>query len=163
MTFKVGLDYGVAAVLLLITAPVLIATALILRRRGPDMVFQRRMVIGRYGKRFRQLTFRSGPPLLQKLPALTNVLAGQLSLVGPRPVPDGTSGSHDRWLTIRPGLTGPWRQVDDAQQQAVLDLYYIRSYSIWLDLQVMFGRLRSHLPFRPQPKVTVARALQSLE
>ena len=77
---------------------------------------------------------------------LLNVLAGQLSIVGPRPLDAGVA--PDRGVStarLRPGLTGPWREVDDPEEQSLLDLYYIRSYSIWLDLQVLFHRLRARL------------------
>jgi lipopolysaccharide/colanic/teichoic acid biosynthesis glycosyltransferase len=85
---------------------------------------------------------------------LINVLRGELSLVGPRPIPvDEANNTVEQrmTLTIRPGLTGPWRQAADPVQQALLDLYYIRSYSIWLDLQVLVARLRSRLPRGPRP------------
>ena len=83
-----------------------------------------------------------------KLPGLVNVLRGQLSLVGPRPIAaddHGTSARGTSILSVRPGLTGPWRQVKDVNEQALLDLYYIRSYSVWLDLQVLFRRITSRL------------------
>jgi lipopolysaccharide/colanic/teichoic acid biosynthesis glycosyltransferase len=83
------------------------------------------------------------------MPGLINVLSGQLSIVGPQPITND-SGRHHSWphsraLTIRPGLTGLWRQADDATEQAVLDLYYIRNYSVWLDVQVLFQRLKSRV------------------
>jgi len=99
------------------------------------------------------LTFRSSSPFdstfVIKLPALLNVLARQLSIVGPRPVDAGTA--PERGVTtarLRPGLTGPWREVEDPEEQSLLDLYYIRTYRLSLDLQVMARRARSHL--RPQ-------------
>jgi lipopolysaccharide/colanic/teichoic acid biosynthesis glycosyltransferase len=149
---KTTLDYGLATSLLIVFAPAFLLIAAWLRARGIRPVFQRRLVAGRYGRRFQQLSFAASPPLggdlLRKLPGLLNVLMGQLSIVGPRPLdgiePSGMLGQGST-LTIRPGLTGPWRQVEDPGDQVLLDLYYIRSYSIWLDLQVLFRRLRSRL------------------
>ena len=59
-----------------------------------------------------------------------------------RPWVPGRPGNPPRQLTIRPGLTGPWRQVEDLSEQAILDLYYIRNYTIALDLQVLFHTAR---------------------
>jgi lipopolysaccharide/colanic/teichoic acid biosynthesis glycosyltransferase len=56
-------------------------------------------------------------------------------------------------LTLRPGLTGPWRQAEDPADEALLDLYYLRSYSIWLDLQVLVARAISRV--RPRSPAAV--------
>ena len=148
--FKTTLDYVLASALLVGFAPVLLWTALRLRLEGGGRILERRRVFGRYGRRFDQLSFRSQAQIrwdfIRKLPALVNVLAGQLSLVGPRPIgatEAGTIEPRSKFQTLRPGLTGPWRQAEDASEQAILDLYYIRSYSIWLDLQVLITRVRT--------------------
>jgi lipopolysaccharide/colanic/teichoic acid biosynthesis glycosyltransferase len=82
--------------------------------------------------------------LVRKLPSLVNVLLGQLSIVGPHPIAagGGVQGSAGRLTTIRPGLTGLWRQSDDPAEQLLLDLYYVRGYSLWSDLQILFDRVR---------------------
>jgi len=49
--------------------------------------------------------------------------------------------------TIRPGLTGLWRQSEDPTEQLLLDLYYVRGYSMWFDLQILFDRVK--VRFRP--------------
>jgi lipopolysaccharide/colanic/teichoic acid biosynthesis glycosyltransferase len=152
---KVTLDYALATLMLIAFAPAVMWVVIGLRSRGTRPVLKRRLVVGRYGRRFHQLSFAAAPPvggdLMRKLPGLLNVLMGQLSIVGPRPLdepdPIGSVG-RDTTLTIRPGLTGPWRQANDPADQVLLDLYYIRSYSIWLDLQVLFRRFRSRLPRR---------------
>ena len=82
---------------------------------------------------------------VRKLPGLWNVLAGQLSIVGPRPHPDSVGPNGRASLRIRPGLTGLWRQAEDPTAQDVLDLYYVRNYSLWLDLQILFNRGKSRL------------------
>jgi lipopolysaccharide/colanic/teichoic acid biosynthesis glycosyltransferase len=148
--FKRSLDCVLALALLVVFAPAMAFIAIRLRLQGSDAVLQRSRVQNRSGEPFDQLSFVSSPALrsnfLRKLPGLVNVIAGQLSLVGPRPVsvhaalrPDSTE------LAIRPGLTGPWREADDPKEQALLDLYYIRSYTIWLDAQVLFRRVRSRM------------------
>ncbi len=142
---KSSLDYGLAIVLLVISSPLTLLTSAWLRLSGQHRVLERQRVVGRYGRPFNMLTFAPAGParstLVQKLPGLINVLRGELSIVGPRP----KNGGETRLLGIRPGLTGSWRQVKDPNEQAVLDLYYIRSYSIWLDLQVLFQRLRARI------------------
>lgn len=142
---KSSLDYGMATVLLVLSSPLALFTAAWLRLSGQPRVIERRRVLGRYGRPFSLLTFPPVGParstMIQKLPALINVLRGELSIVGPRPM----NGGETRLFGIRPGLTGSWRQVKDPNEQAVLDLYYIRSYSIWLDLQVLFQRLKARL------------------
>ena len=144
---KSSLDYGLALVLLIVLSPLTLFTAAWLRFSGRHQVLHRRVVIGQFGRPFTMLTFVPAGParstFVRKLPALINVLRGELSIVGPRPVKGPVDGAQARMLGIRPGLTGSWRQVSDPEEQAVLDLYYIRSYTIWLDLQVLFTRLRA--------------------
>lgn len=82
---------------------------------------------------------------LDELPQLINVLKGQMSLVGPRPLPveDSTfSGEARRRLQVRPGLTGLWQisgRSDLAWEDALrLDLEYVDTWSIRLDLAILF-------------------------
>jgi lipopolysaccharide/colanic/teichoic acid biosynthesis glycosyltransferase len=135
--FKRSLDCVLAVALLVGFAPVLLPLMALSRARLGRSV-ERRTMVGRRGRRFQQYSLAAeiGPTsmFIRKLPGLVNVLRGELSLVGPR------AGGQ-----LRPGLTGPWRQADDAREQAVLDLYYIRNYSLWLDLQVLVKRLASHV------------------
>jgi lipopolysaccharide/colanic/teichoic acid biosynthesis glycosyltransferase len=83
---------------------------------------------------------------LDELPQLFNVLKGQMSLVGPRPVPPYEvacyrPGDHKR-LTALPGITGLWQVNGRCQvsfeQMIHMDLEYIRNASLWLDLQILF-------------------------
>jgi lipopolysaccharide/colanic/teichoic acid biosynthesis glycosyltransferase len=147
--FKTVLDYSLAAFILVFCSPVILATAGWLRLNGSGTILERRPVIGQYGRPFTLLSFRRAglarSPFIGKLPGLINVLRGELSIVGPRPMTDDADGSQTRLRSIRPGLTGSWREVNDPDKQAVLDLYYVRSYSVWLDLQVLFRRLRARL------------------
>jgi lipopolysaccharide/colanic/teichoic acid biosynthesis glycosyltransferase len=98
--------------------------------------------------------------LLRKLPGLINVLRGEMSLVGPRPIgvlEASESIEQSMTLTLRPGLTGPWRQARTREEQALLDLYYIRSYSIWLDVQVLLVRTLARLRGRSRSEALFAR------
>src|SRR5437868_1163742 len=117
-------------------------------------LLDRRRVLGARGASFDLLSFHSSAPfasnLLAKLPGLLNVLRGQLSLVGPRPLTEAETRTLPSMplTTIQPGLTGPWRQGADPTEQATLDVYYVRSYSVWLDIAVLFERAMVRLrPF----------------
>jgi exopolysaccharide biosynthesis polyprenyl glycosylphosphotransferase len=83
---------------------------------------------------------------LDELPQLLNVLLGQMSLVGPRmisPVEKEQYGQmQHNLLTVKPGLTGLWQVSGRSDlsyvERVQLDMHYIRNYSIWLDLQILF-------------------------
>ena len=89
--------------------------------------------------RLERILYRRG---LDKLPQLFNVVAGQMSLVGPRPrvIEDETdAGTARNLLTVKPGMLGPWMMPgacstgDETQDE----LYYVRNWTIWIDLQVL--------------------------
>jgi exopolysaccharide biosynthesis polyprenyl glycosylphosphotransferase len=84
---------------------------------------------------------------LDELPQLFNVLRGEMSLVGPRPLPVDevkrfSDLAHRRRLSVKPGLTCLWQvqgrnKISDFQEWVRLDLEYIDNWSIWLDLQIL--------------------------
>jgi exopolysaccharide biosynthesis polyprenyl glycosylphosphotransferase len=84
---------------------------------------------------------------LDELPQLFNVLRGEMSLVGPRPLPVDEvrrfdNLAHRRRLSVKPGLTCLWQiggrnQITDFKDWVRLDLEYIDRWSIWLDLKIL--------------------------
>jgi len=95
---------------------------------------------------------------LDELPQLVNILAGQMSVVGPRPdlVEQVVhySESDRRRLSVRPGLTG-WSQTHGREEigwpeRIEQDLWYIDHWSLWLDAKIVF--LTFAQLFRPEPE-----------
>jgi lipopolysaccharide/colanic/teichoic acid biosynthesis glycosyltransferase len=95
---------------------------------------ERQSRIGRFLRRSR----------LDELPQLYNILAGDMSFVGPRPLlPVDQSPAFADRLAVRPGLTG-WAQIKGgreltASDKAALDIWYVRKASLRLDLRILFG------------------------
>jgi len=85
---------------------------------------------------------------IDEFPQLFNVLRGEMSLVGPRPLPvDEVKRFHDfahrRRLSVKPGLTCLWQingrnNVSDFKDWVRLDLEYIDNWSLWLDLKILW-------------------------
>ena len=85
---------------------------------------------------------------LDELPQFVNVIAGDMSLVGPRPVPEEDfvdyEDHHFRRLGAKPGITGLWQvkgrsSVSDFEERVRLDTEYIDQWSIWLDLKILLS------------------------
>ena len=104
------------------------------------------------GRVMRRLSF-------DELPQLFNVLAGDMSLVGPRPLPaedlssDGMSRIYAEWAQqrslVRPGITGLWqirgRSDLTFAQMVELDLEYVRNWSLGLDISILLETPRAVL------------------
>jgi exopolysaccharide biosynthesis polyprenyl glycosylphosphotransferase len=83
---------------------------------------------------------------LDELPQIFNVLAGQMSLVGPRPCVLYEWDSYQEWhrkrLSVDAGITGLWqvtgRSIVNFDEMVLLDLYYAANWSLWTDIRLMF-------------------------
>jgi sugar transferase EpsL len=163
-------DAAAAAVLLVVLSPVMAATALLVRIKLGRPVLYRQVRPGLHEKPFVLYKFRTmadlrderGNPLpdaerltpfgrklrtlsLDELPQLFNVLKGDLSLVGPRPLlmeylPLYTEEQRQRHL-VRPGITG-WAQVNGRnavswEERFAMDVWYVRNRSMLLDLKIL--------------------------
>ncbi|WP_394199339.1 sugar transferase [Litoreibacter albidus] len=164
------LDIIGASLGLILLSPLLL---LLIRRIGKDMgkpVFFRQTRSGKNGKPFEMIKFRSmrdtvdeaGEPLpdseritplgkklrsssLDELPELWNVLKGDMSLVGPRPllmeyVPLYTPEQACR-MDVSPGITG-WAQINGRnaiswEEKFKFDVWYVENRTLWLDLKIL--------------------------
>ncbi len=174
-------DLLISISVLIITLPIMLVAAILvwLESRCREPVLYRQTRVGRNGKLFRILKFRSMSvdaegsggarwavpgdsritaigDLLRKsrideLPQLINVLKGEMSFVGPRPerpefVDDLVNEIpfYDLRHRVNPGITG-WAQIcypygasrEDAKDKLEYDLYYIKNYSLFLDLMIL--------------------------
>ena len=163
---------------LLILSPVLLALAILIRRQMGAPVLFRQIRPGRGAKPFEMLKFRSmldttnttGQPLsdtdrltpfgkklratsLDELPSLWNVLKGEMSLVGPRPLlmeyVSLYSPQQARRMEVRPGITG-WAQINGRNalswnEKFALDVWYVDNRTIWLDLKILALTIRKVL------------------
>lgn len=103
---------------------------------------------------------------LDKLPQLINVLRGQMSLVGPRPIYESETRLYDIWLqnlvTVKPGMIGPWAMsgVNDLQQEIATTLSYIHTWTPSKDLQIicfaLFYLLQNRIAVRTKEAPTEA-------
>jgi lipopolysaccharide/colanic/teichoic acid biosynthesis glycosyltransferase len=82
---------------------------------------------------------------LDELPQLWNVLKGEMSLIGPRPIVDAEivryGDSFDAYQSVRPGISGMWqvsgRNNTSYGERVQFDEYYVTNWSIWLDLYII--------------------------
>ena len=177
------IDIGVSFAVLVLTLPLLLLIALAIKLDSPGAVLYIQERVGKDGQLFRMLKFRSmfkdaeehsGPvwankrdprasrvgriirrPRLDELPQFINVLAGDMSLVGPRPerpyfvekfskeIP-----LYARRLRVRPGITG-WAQVkhkydetlEDVKSKVRYDLFYIENMSLRMDFKILLNTM----------------------
>ena len=134
------LDIVAAALLLLVLSPLLVLLYLAARARGGGL--RRTERLGRWGIVFFELGFDSGP--FRHLPALWNVLRGDLAFVGPRPVSPVDVSPVDRLafrrFKVRPGLICLWwiRQRANIAygSESESDAEYLESQSLWNDMAI---------------------------
>lgn len=88
---------------------------------------------------------------LDELPQIFNVLKGEMSLVGPRPVVEAELEKYgeylDDYLMVRPGITGMWQvngRSDTTYEERVrMDSWYVRNWSIWIDIMLLWRTVKS--------------------
>lgn len=88
---------------------------------------------------------------LDELPQLFNILKGDMSFVGPRPVIESEliwyGNARDKFLSVKPGLTGWWashgRSNVKYPERCALELYYVDHASVYLDIKILFKTLFS--------------------
>lgn len=93
---------------------------------------------------------------LDELPQLFNVLFGQMSLVGPRMITEQELTRYGKWRmnlsTVKPGITGLWqvsgRSDIKYEERVMLDMNYIRNYSLWFDLHLLWQTIPAVLKGR---------------
>lgn len=164
-------DIVASTIGLIILSPVIAFTAWRIRRRLGSPVLFRQVRPGLGGKPFEMIKFRTmrdavnrdGTPLpdaermtpygaflratsLDELPELINVLKGDMSLVGPRPLlmeylPLYSPGQFRRH-EVKPGVTG-WAQINGRNELSwddkfKLDVWYVNNRSFWLDIKIIF-------------------------
>jgi lipopolysaccharide/colanic/teichoic acid biosynthesis glycosyltransferase len=167
---KGATDRLLALLALLVVAPVLVGCAIAVRRDGGPAL-RRQPRLGRGGREFALLTFRTadaatGLPTpvgrflrrycLDELPQLLNVLGGSMALVGPRPtlpneVLRGGGAAHRRNLLVKPGITGLWQlwgREPSAVEADEVDLRYVEDWSPALDARILLRTLRTAMMSR---------------
>ncbi|HDZ21334.1 hypothetical protein LCGC14_0181030 [marine sediment metagenome] len=179
------LDILLSLIALIVLGPLLLVIAAMIRlgSKGPAIFRQSR--IGRHGRSFTMLKFRTmrvgidpygrsphggdDPRLtrlgrwlrersLDELPQLLNVLAGQMSLVGPRPLYERQAAKwnerqHKR-LEVRPGLSGYAQAYGRAglthEEKIEMDVHYVENRSVWMDTKIVGRTIRNLLAGRSE-------------
>ncbi len=146
-------DFGLGLVLFVIALPLMLLTAILMKLTGHGKIWSNWNVTGMHGSNFKAYVFdvKADKPLgrllrstgLHVLPLLIYVLMGRMSLVGPRPIRNRMLVERQRWLpalsSVKPGVTGPWAIVPEStvEEEMRSTLYYIRNWTIALDLQIL--------------------------
>ncbi len=180
-SIKRSMDLVGGSIVLLLTWPIMLVTALAILAEGPRRgpIFYRQTRVGESGREFQIIKFRSmcvdaeqkgearwaaeGDPRITRvgrvsrkyrideLPQVFNILQGEMSFVGPRPERPEFENKllhslpyYSERYRVKPGLTG-WAQIcypygaseKDAFEKLQYDLYYVKNYSLFLDLMIL--------------------------
>ena len=165
------LEFIIALIGLILASPILLIVAILVKTKLGSPILFRQQRVGLNGEIFEMVKFRTmkdatdseGNPLpdeerltkfgqllrktsLDELPELWNVLKGDMSLVGPRPLlveylPLYSKEQMKRHH-VRPGITG-YAQVNGRNniswtKKFELDVYYVENFSLWLDVKILF-------------------------
>jgi len=149
------LDVFLSILFLVMILPLFAVVAIILLANKPRQIFEVRPVIGQQGTEFNMFLFYSDPNTslgrwlrgggLVALPQLINVLLGQMSFVGPKPLQindfDRLKNTVSLYMTAKPGLTGLWLVSEERSMGAIaqtrLDRIYIKTGSFLMDLSIL--------------------------
>lgn len=190
---KRGFDFVISLVGLIIASPILLMVAILVRLNLGAPILFRQPRVGLDGEIFEMVKFRTmkdaqdseGNPLpdeerltkfgqflrkssLDELPELFNVLKGDMSLVGPRPLLVEYlplySKEQMRRHEVRPGITG-YAQVNGRNniswaKKFELDVYYVKNYSLGLDLKILVqtvGKVLKQSDISQEGHVTVEK------
>ena len=176
------LDIVVALTLLVISLPVMLVVAMLIRLDSKGPILFRQLRVGKDGKLFRLNKFRTMVPdaeemvprlmeqstdpdwlflehdpritrvgrflrraSLDELPQLFNVLRGEMSMVGPRPLSqtddEGLLGWERHRIDLVPGVTGYWQVLGRTsipfREMIEIDFAYVTGWSLWLDIKIL--------------------------
>ena len=180
---KRAFDLGYTAIGLMAVAPLMLIAAVAIKLDSPGPVFFRQKRVGRHGRHFDILKFRTmvvnadamksslrdrneaqeglfkiaddprvtrvgrllRKTALDELPQLLNILKGEMSLVGPRPLvvdeDKHVQGWHRRRLELTPGMTGPWQILGPTRvplrEMVAIDYLYVANWSLWADMKIL--------------------------
>ena len=186
--FKRLMDLVICVPLLILTAPLILVIAVLVRLDSSGPAFFKQERIGQHNRRFKMIKFRTmrvdteqrmkeaaeriatkdlvhkrrdnpnitrlGAMLrrtsLDELPQLINIIKGDMSVVGPRPELPWIVERYRAWqyrrLLVPQGLTG-WWQVNGRSNRVLHlhtqdDIYYVRNYSLWLDIKILLMTIK---------------------
>ena len=156
--FKRLSDIFFSLIAIIISSPIMLVVALLIKHEDGGPVFFRQQRIGVYGKPFTMYKFRSmnvprvtrighfiRKTSIDEIPQFFNVLKGDMSLVGPRPpLPEEVAryGTlYSARLLVKPGITGPWqvsgRSNLTQEQSEFVDVSYIQNWSLTGDIAIL--------------------------
>ncbi|MBI5409782.1 MAG: sugar transferase [Nitrospirae bacterium] len=175
--YKRSFDVLFSIIFIILSLPTFLLLAILVKVESPGPIFYGNLRIGLNGKTFKLYKFRTmrlnasviktsavwklrnDPRItrigrllrttgLDEIPSLFNVLAGELSFVGPRPANpyeiEHYSSEQKLRLRIRPGLTGYWQvygrenKLFDIEEMVKMDLKYAEKQSLWFDIKILW-------------------------